>query len=258
VVGVYSARAFLASPSSQAGSGIVRVLQWWDRRRLGRVPRWVLSGLVLTVAAGVLAAPFVITAVAPRDWPKGHVSEYAPLAVVWNFRNGLGTDDSSFICKELFTLPRPSGGASCESLMHAAAAVQASDPIFRGTTPVAGEKGTWETFLVQELPAAAGRRMWRLLSSDAADAGIGFMYTEPSGQLQVMIFRDPAKADLSNGLSTWMYTLVEREGSWRLIGFRACEIGAQGTGIAPAKCMITDTTPAEIVAKINAAAKKDG
>lgn len=257
LIGVYSARAFLASPSAVAGSRLVRLLWWWDRRRLGKVPRWILSALGLAVAAGVLAAPLVITKVAPKDWPKRHVSEFAPLAVVWNFRNGLGMDDGAYICKELVALPNPPKGTSCEPLMHAAAVVQSGDPILRRAAPVAGERGTWETFLAQEIPGAAGRRTWRLLASDAPDDDIGFMYTEPSGQLQVLLYRDPAKTSASSGVSTWMYTLERRDDSWKLVGFRACEIGAAGTGLAPAKCIITDSSSSETVAKINAAARKD-
>lgn len=256
LIGVYAARAFLASPSDEAGSGIARALRWWDRRRLAGVPRWILSTMGLTVAAGVLVAPYVITTVTPRDWPKLHVSEFAPLATVWNFRSGLGTDDSAYICKNLVALPSSSERASCEPLMHAAAAVQSVDPIVRGTGPAAGEKGTWEAFLAQEIPAAADQRMWRLLASDAPDTVIGFMYTEPSGQVEVMLWRDEAKSNPSSGVSSWLYTLENRGDSWRIVAFSACDVDGVGTGVAPAKCVIRDSMPADIVAKINAAAKK--
>lgn len=259
LIGVYGVRALLAAPPSRAGSGVARVLRLWDRRRLvGSALRWALSMLALAIAIGILGAPAIVTALAPRDWPTYPVSDFAPLAAVWNFRSGLGREDSAYVCTKVTELPQAQGRPPCERLIRAAAAIQSTDPILRGSVPVAGEEGTWQSFLAQEIPAPEGRRFWRLLAPGKAAVQVGSMYTVPptSDRIDVMIDRRASVAGGSGELSVWMYNLERRGDAWKVIGFRACDLGSPGTGIAPAKCVITESTATEVVAQINAAAEK--
>lgn len=255
---VYGVRALLAAPSERVGSGIVRVLRLWDRRRqLGDGLRWALSALALAVAIGVLAAPAIVTVVAPKDWSTYPVSNFAPLAAVWNFRDGLGRGDSAYVCTHVAALPRTSERTPCDPLLRAAAAIQSIDPILRGSAPVAGEEGTWESFRAQETPATEGRRFWRLLAPGKPAVQVGVMYTvPPSGRIDVMLNRRSSNAGGSGEQSVWMYNVEKRGGTWKVVGFRACDVGAPGSGLAPAKCVITDSTPAEVVEQLSAAADK--
>jgi tRNA A-37 threonylcarbamoyl transferase component Bud32 len=258
--GVYGARTFAGRRLGRhTAAGLVGALRRWERRRfMSPMRRRALSTVVTLLGIAAIAAPMIVALAWPGrlELPTTAVGDYGPLTVVWNFRAAAGARDTAAACDMLARPPGMSRSASCPDLVRIVGALERTDPVAHSTTPAFGGSGTFETYRVQEIPAPAAVRAWRLLAPGGREAGS--MYTEGAGgdRVTIMVSRlQPSNGPTSR--STWLYELVLRAGRWKLVGFRACVIPA-GPGRPPAKCAITDAASADYVRQLLAAARRRG
>lgn len=257
--GVYGARTLAGPPlGPQTAAAVVATLRRWERRRfMAPARRRALASAVTLLGIATLAAPLIVAVAWPGDLELATepVGDYGPLTAVWNFRAAAGAMDTEFACK---MLTAPPGGASrraeCPDLVRVVGALERIDPITRSATPAFGEKGTFETYRVREIPAPAGVRAWRLLAPGGLDAGSMHTGGPAQDRVTVMVSRlQPATSPSFR--STWLYELVRRGRTWMFEGFRACDT-PPGPGRPPAKCVITDLSTAKYVGQLLAATRK--
>lgn len=253
----YGGCALLAPARADAGAWLVSLLATWERRRIwpDRLRKAATVTLVLLAVAALLAPTvakvfwnnFEFSSESPRQFG-------GPLTTVWNLRAALGSDNTAEVCDGLLTAAAAKNRGLCRQVAHVAGAVQRGDPASR-RNDVFGAPGTFESFQVQELPASSNHRFWMLWTPQHKAAG--WLYTlGPSGrQLVVMITRKAPVADPHSIRSTWLYEVGWNGHEWRVMEYRACRIGAPGTGKRPAACVITSETTRPELRKVLREAK---
>ncbi|HEU5104378.1 MAG TPA: hypothetical protein VFU11_00915, partial [Solirubrobacterales bacterium] len=256
----YAACALLAPARPNAASWLIRPLAAWERQTgwtaWGR--RLAKTALVFTVVA-VLLAPTISKALWNNfDFPTESARHFGgPLTTVWNLRAKLGRDETADACDELLTAAAARDRRLCRQVAHLAGAVQRNDPASR-RKDVFGAPGTFESFQVQELPAPPNHRFWMLWTPQ--DRVAGWFYTRgPNAQeLIVMVTRRAPSADPDEVRSTWLYEVVWNGREWRVAEYRACTIGAPGTGKRPADCAIASDLSRQDLRKASSEERETG
>jgi hypothetical protein len=248
----YGACALLAPAREDSATWLILLLGRWDGCRAwppGR--RRAVSAVLVLVGVAAIAAPTA----ARLGWdnfkfPEETAREFGPLSAVWNLRVSLARDNLGFVCDQVLTPAAARGPGLCRETAKVAAMVQSADPATNPGPESFGMRGTLDTFRVQPVPAAEGLRVWNLLTPTGKLAGA--MYTEGTDgtQIVVMISRQRPKSGSTEPRSMWLYQVVWTGSEWKIDEYRACVIGAPGTGKKPAQCAITNSTPALQVKKI--------
>jgi hypothetical protein len=248
----YAGCALLAPARPESGGWCVSLLGFWDRRRaLPPAARKCLA-IALVALAGTAVSASAIAKIVANDfeYPSESARDFHPLGVVWNLRLSLAREDVDYVCNNILSVAAARNPAHCRETARAAGMVQRADPALEGGEDFALRGGALDDFQVQELPTAAGRRVWNLLTS--AHEMAGGMYTEgrDDKNLVVMLSRT-APTPLSGGMrSIWLYQVVWNGHEWRIDGYRACTIGAPGTGRKPADCLITSSSSSRQVKRL--------
>jgi hypothetical protein len=236
----YGGCALLAPARPEAGTWLVLLLALWERRRAwpSRRRRAISSALVLAAAAALLAPAAAVLGWGNFKFPGEPARDFSPLAPVWNFRD------------EVLTSEAAGPPALCRERAKVAAMVQSADPATNRSLESFGRRGTLDAFRVQVVPAGQGLSVWELLAPSGKRAGEIFTDGPGGNRLVVMISRDRPKPESVEPRSLWLYEVVWTGSEWRIAEYRACEIGAPGTGKRPAECAITNTTAASQVRRI--------
>lgn len=246
IVGVYAARALLAPPPENSGRWLIGLLRRWDMRRtLPPARRQAISAAVYAAILGVLLAPVVVGTLwpIPFEFPTSPAREYAPLVAVANFRGAMGNGEYDYACRQLMTPEAAAPARDCPDVMGWAATVLDNDPAIQAGAQVLGMRRSLDRFRVQELPQPGGSRFWTILAP-GGEREAGAMYTVGTSErrVTVMLSRD-APQPPGDFRSLWLYEAVKRSGSWLIAEFRACDVGAPGSGKRDARCLARDGLP---------------
>jgi hypothetical protein len=236
----YCGCALLAPSKPASGDWLVAALAGWERRSTW--PAWArrtvaagLAGLAIVAAAGPAAAKFLLD---DFRFPSESASQLDPLIPVWNLRAALNSDDTSYACDRVMSAAASRDEQLCRTLAHIAGAVQRTDPVSRSKVAF-GAAGTFESYLVQELPGPPSHRFWQLLTPQRKVAGVIYTRGPNARQLIAMLARNAPVADPHELRSTWLYEVVWNGSEWRIAEYRACRIGPPGSGKKPADCAIS-------------------
>lgn len=246
IVGTYAARALLAPPPESSGRWLIGLLRRWDRRRiLPPARRRAVSAAGYEAILAVLIAPVVVGTLwpVPFEFPTSPAREYAPLVAVANFRGALGNGDYDYACRQLMTTEAAAPGRDCPDVAGWAAVVLRNDPVVEAGKQVLGMRRSIDRFEVRELPAPGASRSWTILAPED-DREAGAMYTVGGNQRRVVVMLSREPPQPSGPLrSLWLYETVQQHGSWLINEFRACSVGAPGTGRRDARCLARDGLP---------------
>jgi hypothetical protein len=253
VIGVFLVRALIAPAPKRSAERVIRVLRIWDRRSVMPPAR---RAALTTGVVCIAVLPFVAALAGQAWWPENPYAATKParaypfLAAVWNFRLALGKQDYNWVCEKA-VVSWWHKNAPCRDLAQIASVVERGDALSQNSRDVFGTDGTLDTFRVQEIPAPRGVRIWNLLPPHG-DTPVGSTYVQgPSGtHVVVMLKRHPTTDRSRDPRSLWLYDVSLDGRYWRISGFRACSVGAAGTGKQPARCTITDDAPATEVRQV--------
>lgn len=243
LIGTYSVRSLLAPAPSTAGSWLVGALRWWDRRRaLSPRRRKLIGGAILAAAVALLATPALAVVIWPGETvlPTRPVRAYEPLVSVWRFRAALRDGDFEKACAEAATAPTHQARRGCMAVARRAASVQSRDPAFSAVALPFGAPGSLDRYRVQVQPSGGAEfGLWGLIDPAGRDAGS--MYTEGLNGDRVMVLLSRERPALIPGpmRSLWGFQLRLLEDGWQIVRFRACRLRPPGTGLRPAKCVVS-------------------
>jgi tRNA A-37 threonylcarbamoyl transferase component Bud32 len=240
----YGGCALLAPARPDAGRRFVGILSYWDRRRAlppGR--RRLLTGTLALGAVAVLTIPAIVGAIwREYDYPTYVARGLTPLWAVWNFRVELDHGEYHRLCRQVLTPTAAGDSRHCARLARYAAAVQASDPATNRGPESFGMKGTIDTFVVQQIPAATGVDLWDLLTPTMRLAGTIYTEGRDHRHLIAMISRERPKARSDELHSVWLYRVAWSGGGWKVDEYRACDLSPPGSGQKPADCDVTSSS----------------
>lgn len=240
----YGGCALLAPARPDVGRRFVEALAYWDRRRaLPRRRRRLLAGAMALGAIAILAIPAMVGAIWQKyEYPTYVARGLTPLWAVWNFRVELDHGEYRRLCEQVLTPAAAGDPHHCARLARFAAAVQASDPATNRGPESFGMKGTIDSFVVQQIPAAPGVDLWDLLTPTMRLAGTIYTEGRDHRHLIVMISRDRPEVRSHELHSVWLYRVAWSGSEWRVDEYRACQLGPPGNGRKPAKCDVTSSS----------------
>ncbi|HEY6731089.1 MAG TPA: hypothetical protein VI039_08705 [Solirubrobacterales bacterium] len=261
IVGIYALRALLAPPPERAGGWLIAVLRRWDMRRvLPPIQRRLISFGFPAAILAVLLAPIAVGALWQEkfEFPSEPAREYGSLVTVADFRGAVGGGNYKDACRVLMTAEAAAPLRDCPDVLHWADVVQENDPLTESGARILGMQGVIDRYRVQELPAPGEGRFWRILLPDG-EREAGAMYTQGANprRISVMLSRNPPLPAGSKLRSLWLYDTVWRGDRWWITGFRACQIGAPGSGRRDAKCLVREGLPGPQVRALLARVKSN-
>lgn len=230
--GAIAIAALLGSTPPDAGERLIGLVRRWEHRRARmdarRATRWTarLAGLAGLILLG--AVPVAVSKQWPNDTSPTTSREYPQLVTVARSRAALLSADPRSAC-HLMRIPTAPDIVPCREWAPLAARWLRADLKTRhGIRFEPAELG--EVYVSEEGVDQAGVHTWGLWlegSPRLAPGELGPIDGAPSAW-QVLLGREPPQSDPVAFLgAVWNYELVDRSGSWLIVGEEICDFGAR-------------------------------